>query len=147
MKLLIKWTLLVTFSAIAGIIGGLLSEDATLASISGMLFGILTFILIYYGIDKSLIKRKLEPQRKSLVLAVKIKMALQLLPFIDALAGSASLNIVSEFIYERDSELLYIYVTTLATGFVLSWVVGVIFFIIRLVSKNIQASAAHATDQ
>ncbi|AMJ88618.1 hypothetical protein AV939_19775 [Alteromonas sp. Mac1] len=112
-----------------------------------MFLGILTFIFIYYAIDKSLIKRNLEDRRKSLILAVKIKMALQLIPFIDALAGAASLNIASAIVHKGDSELLYIYLTTILTGVALSWVVGVIFFIVRLISKNLQPSAVNAISE
>ncbi|AMJ92474.1 hypothetical protein Q4524_06750 [Alteromonas stellipolaris] len=147
MKLFIKWSFLVSLSGIAGIIGGLINEDITTELAVGMFLGILTFIFIYYAIDKSLIKRNLEDRRKSLILAVKIKMALQLIPFIDALAGAASLNIASAIVHKGDSELLYIYLTTILTGVALSWVVGVIFFIVRLISKNLQPSAVNAISE
>ncbi|WOI37601.1 hypothetical protein R1T43_00780 [Alteromonas sp. CI.11.F.A3] len=142
MKLLIKWSFIVLLSAIAGIIGALLDGDITSELIIGMLLGIATFVLIYYRIDIFLMKRQLEAQRKSLMLAVKIKMALQLVPAIDAMAGAASLNIVGLFVKKSDNSLLFTYLCTLTTGLALSFVVGMIFFIIKRNLQNFSPAVA-----
>jgi hypothetical protein len=142
MKLLIKWSFIVLLSAIAGIIGALLDGDITSELIIGMLLGIATFVLIYYCIDIFLMKRQLEAQRKSLMLAVKIKMALQLVPAIDAMAGAASLNIVGVVVNESDNILLYTYLCTLTTGLALSFVVGMIFIIIKRNIHNLAPAVA-----
>jgi len=142
MKLLIKWSFIVLLSAIAGIIGALLDGDITSELIIGMLLGIATFVLIYYCIDIFLMKRQLEAQRKSLMLAVKIKMALQLVPAIDAMAGAASLNIVGVVVNESDNILLHTYLCTLTTGLALSFVVGMIFIIIKRNIHNLAPAVA-----
>lgn len=142
MKLLIKWSFIVLLSAIAGIIGALLDGDITSELIIGMLLGIATFVLIYYCIDIFLMKRQLEAQRKSLMLAVKIKMALQLVPAIDAMAGASSLNIVGVVVNESDNILLYTYLCTLTTGLALSFVVGMIFIIIKRNIHNLAPAVA-----
>lgn len=134
MNLFIRWCLLVTLSAIAGFIGGLLNDEPSLQYIAGMLLGILTFIFIYYGLDKFLIKIQRDDLRKSLKLSIYIKMVLQLIPVIDGMAGAFAINIVEDTV-GSEPEILFTYLATLLVGFILSWFVAVTFLIIRLFAK------------
>lgn len=138
MKLFIKWTVLVFLSALVSLVLATLNNTNG-HHILGMCLGIFTFILLYYFVDLRLQKSSRSDLRKYLLQSVYIKMALQLIPFLEFFAGMMSGFILESFKHLSGIELgfnssfpiITSYIMTVLVGIQLSLVVGVLFLIIK----------------
>lgn len=140
------WGFWVSVNAIASYAWGVLLITPTVASMGGMLLGILIFIITYAVFDQYLLNKNHLRWHNALRKGVFTKAALQLLNlsvFINLplapefWAGMASIFISSNVLVlsERDYPFLFTLVNTLLTGFFLSLMVAVISLIFWLISN------------
>jgi len=91
----LRWTLLVILNAAFPFFLAM-KITQTPSQILGILFAILSFIVIYAEAEHYLLKREFKSLAKQLRLSGAIKIATVLLPFIDMLIGAIALEISRE---------------------------------------------------
>jgi len=123
-RLCLRWTLLVSLSAVASFFAALLSGHNTAAHIAGMVAGIITFIAIYVVIEGWAIANGLTEFKKSLRVGVYVKIGLELIPAIEVFTGLLTVNAIEAL--HIHSVFVATYLKTMATGAILSLGVGVI---------------------
>ena len=123
-KLVLKWTLLVSLNAIASFIAALLSGHDSLIKIAAMLAGIFTFILIYTLIEAWAEMRQMKSFLRSLKVGVIVKMVLQLIPAIEIFTGMFIVWSIEQVGVKN--VFFATYLKTVGTGVILSCVVFVI---------------------
>lgn len=135
MKRMIKWLLIVCSNAALGFFLAMESGE----SLVGILFGILTWIVIYTVLDSYLITTGRQKLSWQLTLSTCLRIPLQSVLYIDMCAGIAAgftielgLGVIEGDVSANTLSYLY----TLFTGFYLSLVCGVIMFFINLVFKK-----------
>lgn len=123
-RLCLKWTLLVSLSAVASFFAALLSGHNTASHIAAMIAGIVTFIAIYVTIDGWAIANGLTEFKKSLRVGVLVKIGLELIPAIEVFTGLFVVNLIEAL--HIHSIFLATYLKTMGTGTILSLGVGMI---------------------
>jgi hypothetical protein len=123
-RLCLKWTLLVSLSAVASFVAALLSAHNSAAHIAAMIAGIITFIAIYVAIDGWAIANLKTEFQKSLRIGVLVKIGLELIPAIEIFTGLLTVTAVEAL--HIQSTFLATYLKTMATGAILSLAVGLI---------------------
>ena len=140
------WGFWVSVNAIASYLWSLLAITPSLASMGGMLLGILIFIMVYAMFDRYLVNHNHLSWHHALRKGVFTKAGLQLLNLTLLLnlplspefwAGMASVSISSNLLDLSDtaSPFLFTLVNALLTGFFLSLMVAVISLIFWLMSN------------
>lgn len=126
------WIILVSLNAPASFVAAVVSGHQLWTDYVEMILGIITFVVIALGVDAWLTKRDFMQLRTSFVVATKIKIGLQLLPFIEVLAGAVAAGIVG-LLFGWDNRINdptihygQTYLMTVFTGAVLMMVVFII---------------------
>lgn len=149
---MLLWTVMVGGSAILSLYYGFSVSNQSLNFTLGMILGILTFIIFYYYFDKWLVAHGWQSFRKALLIAIGIKMAMQLagLPADDPITNIMTPEfIVGVYAYHftqlilqsidtslASTEWIFAYLTTLATGAGLSLLVLLLTGLLMLFFKN-----------
>lgn len=120
-KLLLKWTLLVSLNAVASFIAALLSGHDSMIKIAAMMAGIVTFVLIYTLIEAWAEMRQMKNFLMSLKFGVIVKLVIQLIPAIEIFTGMLVVRSIEQIGVEN--EFFATYLKTIGTGLVLSCVV------------------------
>lgn len=136
-RLWLKWILLVSASAIASFAAALLSGHSSAAHIAGMICGIVTFIVIYTLIDGWADANAMARFRKSLRIGVLVKIALELIPAIEVGIGIMVVQVVESLGIKNVFSATYL--KTIATGALLSCVVGLIACLYAYFSDRMRA--------
>lgn len=105
---------------------------------SGIIFGILTWILVYIAADRCLIRKGLKKLSNQLFFSACIRALLQVIIAIDILMGTAALYTVSILFGSFNlSSNMHDYLTTIFTGLYLSFLCIGILLVIRLCCKRL----------
>ena len=95
-----------------------------------MACGIATFVAVYVALDLALVRRGLVELRQRLIMSVYIKLALQIYPAIELMAGFGASVFLSRLGFDDGMPpFLLTYCTTVLVALQLSMVVGVILLI------------------
>lgn len=91
-NLWLKWTMLVLGNAIIGLFFSLTGELDKIPYVLGIFAGIGVFIPCYVGIEKYARQRNHSLFVKSLTIAIVLRIATQLFPILDMLAGAMAIE-------------------------------------------------------
>jgi hypothetical protein len=118
LNLCLKWTLLVTLSAVASFVAALMTGHTTAAHIAGMLAGIVTFIAAYVLIEARARQKGMESFLKALKVGVIVKIGLELIPAIEIFTGMFAVQLLEWL--SIHSPFPSAYLKTVITGVILS---------------------------
>ncbi len=136
MNIYIKWTLIVCFNTIFCMIFAF-DFMKTIGGASGVIAGIISFILFYVKLDEHLLRTKRNVWRKALFIAVVTTGLFSLYPMLPMISGSLALEITGSFFNLPSSGIAHksflpIFSTTIVTGSFLSLFVLLIAFLLRI---------------
>lgn len=144
-NLYLKWTALVWLNALLGLILG--GGGINMAHNMGIFLGVCAFIPLYALLDNYAIKTGNVNLQKSLLIGVMIRACLQMIMVVDLVAGMLASAIVGQVFgfdvvglesYDNilsENGFWYGFLMTIATGAILSGVVGVLTMGIMLVMR------------
>lgn len=124
----IKWTLLVFLSAASSY-----EKAPGDTSLLAMFLGIFTFVVIYLLVDIRLISANKTDSRRALLASVIIKMLLQPIHQIEFTAGVIAITLIDNINTALTKTFFGEYLITVLVGGLLSVVVAVIFFFIKVI--------------
>jgi hypothetical protein len=136
----LKWTVLVTLSAVCSFVAALLTEHTHARDIAAMLLGIATFIFAYIRFERWAVARQYEQFVSSLKTAVIVKIILQLIPGLELGAGFIA-NFLAESV-DLPKGFIRTYLMTDIVGLELSIIVVLLTLLIIYIRSLVRARAA-----
>jgi hypothetical protein len=153
LKLFGKWTILVWLNAAVSFFFAVAEGFDSIPEVLGITCGVFTFVALYSFIDFRLLQQGKGSLRKWLLVGVIIKVFTQLLPALQMISGILSLfcieflisifsklpgiQPISRLAMNRADSFFIPYFTTVINGVILSLVVALLVFIVKLVATKL----------